>query len=298
MRTSQRTNGWTDLRAGLKRGVIAGLIVVLALRCSGVVAQTKAITSVTQADSIVSAIGKVLCAATQDTGQVRWSLAFRGKTNGAGWSNYSTTSAHGTLPPFACRPPAPPPPAATLVDLNLSPGSVTLDPGAVQQFVAVAAWSDGGTRPPPPVTWYTNGGAVTTAGFFTAGTVAGSFYVRATVTDGTLGGVGLITVTAPPATLSAIRLTPDSAVVAIAGTQQFNVTGIGTDGSVMLVSPLYVATGGTITAAGLFTASPTSRSDSLGWFRVVATASGKADTTLVWIGPPGPPGCCTFQVVP
>jgi hypothetical protein len=82
----------------------------------------------------------------------------------------------------------------------------------------------------------------------------------------------------PGATLSRIDMTPASVTVATRGTQQFTVVGRRTDGSSQAVTPSYVATGGTVSAAGLYTAGT-----SAGSYRVIATASGFADTSLVTV---------------
>ena len=58
------------------------------------------------------------------------------------------------------------------------------------------------------------------------------------------------------ATLTAIVLDPDSVVVLAGTTQQFSVRGIMSDGSSVTPSVNYTATGGSISASGLYTAGP------------------------------------------
>jgi len=91
--------------------------------------------------------------------------------------------------------------------------------------------------------------------------------------------------TAPAPTLSSITMTPATVSISTGGTQQFSVSGKMSDGSTATVAPTYSATGGTISAAGLYTAG-----SSTGSFRVIATAQGKADTSAVTISAPSTGG--------
>ena len=70
-------------------------------------------------------------------------------------------------------------------------------------------------------------------------------------------------------TLQQVRLEPASVTLALGQTQQFRVVGHFSDGSVVDLPASYSATGGVITAAGLFTAT------SLGNFTIIADAAGR-----------------------
>lgn len=93
-------------------------------------------------------------------------------------------------------------PTAQLSTLTISPKSVTLAPSATQQFTVTASWSTGATTP-PPVTYSTNGGYVSTGGLFTAPTTAGTYRVIVAHTGGTKKDTAVIivrtdTTSAPP----------------------------------------------------------------------------------------------------
>ncbi|MBP2648474.1 MAG: hypothetical protein H6Q77_2098 [Gemmatimonadetes bacterium] len=73
----------------------------------------------------------------------------------------------------------------------------------------------------------------------------------------------------PEPNLSSIELSPASATLQVAATQQFTATGHFSDGSSAAVTVSWTATGGTVSASGLFTAGPVP-----GTFEVVATGQG------------------------
>jgi len=87
----------------------------------------------------------------------------------------------------------------------------------------------------------------------------------------------------PPDGLQAISLRPGSITLAPGATSQFAVTGTRIDGSSTTPAVSYSATGGTITAAGLYTAG-----SAPGTFGVIATqqAGTKADTAAVTVSVP------------
>ena len=87
---------------------------------------------------------------------------------------------------------------------------------------------------------------------------------------------------APSRTLVQLVLSPASLVLAPGETQQFTVSGTRSDGSGTVPAVTYSATGGTITAGGLYTAGATE-----GTFSVIATQQGgtRADTSAVTLLP-------------
>ena len=165
--------------------------------------------------------------------------------------------------------------APTLQAVVLSPASASAVTGGTQQFGVTGQWSDGSTTA-PAVTYSATGGTITAGGLYTAGSTAGSFRVIATQQGGTLADTATVTITAP--VLQAVILTPASASLATAATQQFSVSGQWSNGATTAPSVTYSATGGTITAGGLYTAGSTA-----GSFRVIATQQGGtlADTASV-----------------
>jgi hypothetical protein len=174
------------------------------------------------------------------------------------------------------------PPPPTLTRVLLTPATALLQPGASQPFTVSGQWSDGSTTA-PAVTFAATGGSITTAGVYTAGSTAGAFRVIATQQGGTLADTSTITIATPPATLTSLTLAPASVTLTTGTTRQFSVSGQWSDGSTTAPAVTYAATGGTITAAGLYTAGTTA-----GSFRVIATQQGGtlADTSAVTITAP------------
>ena len=170
--------------------------------------------------------------------------------------------------------------SAVLQAVVLTPSSVSLTTGARQQFTVSGRWSDGSTTA-PAITYSATGGTITAGGLYTAGTTTGTFSVTATQQGGTLSATATITITAP--VLQAVIITPSSVSLTTGATQQFSASGRWSDGSTTALAVTYSATGGTITAGGLYTAGPTP-----GTFSVTATQQGGtlAATAVVIITSP------------
>ncbi|HEX9894740.1 MAG TPA: hypothetical protein VGA78_12500, partial [Gemmatimonadales bacterium] len=179
----------------------------------------------------------------------------------------------------------------TLTAIAVSPATVTLSTGATQQFTASGTWSDGSTTP-PAVTWSASGGTVTSGGLYAAPATPGTYQVTATQTAGTLSASAPVTVQSG-VTLVGVVLSPDSTTLQSGATKQFSAVGRYSDGSTSPASPNYSATGGSITANGLYTAGGTG-----GTFRVIAVTGGFADTSVVIIQTGGPPTLVGIDVVP
>ncbi len=172
---------------------------------------------------------------------------------------------------------------ADLLALGVSPDAVSLPPAATQQFTASGTWSDGGSTA-PVVTWTAQGGSISAAGLFTAGSTAGTFRVLGSHSGGK-ADTSLVTVAPPPPVLTSLSLTPSSVNLAPAGAMQFSVSGTWTDGGTGVPPVAYSAAGGTVTAAGLYTAGAAT-----GTFRVIAQHSGGtlADTSTVVVSAAAP----------
>ena len=189
---------------------------------------------------------------------------------------FGAASAGGTAPtPSQGPPPAPP----TLTRVLMTPDSTLLQTGATRQFTVSGIMSDGSSQN-VTVNYTATGGTVSNAGLFTAGNTAGTFTLIAREPVSGLADTSKIVITAPPPppTLARITMTPDSTAVTVGGTRQFQVVGTMSDNSTQNVTVNYTATGGTISAAGLFTAGNTP-----GTFSVIARepVSGLADTSRV-----------------
>ncbi|HKV75111.1 MAG TPA: hypothetical protein VJN95_11370 [Gemmatimonadales bacterium] len=142
---------------------------------------------------------------------------------------------------------------ALITSLDVTPGAITLAPGAAQQFTASARMSDGSLSS-PQVVWSATGGAVTADGGYTAGTTSGAYQVTASLPDGSLAAHAAVTISPPAPTLTQIVLSPASATLLGGATRQFTATGIWSDGSSTTPAVVFTATGGTISAGGLYTA--------------------------------------------
>ncbi|HKC47977.1 MAG TPA: hypothetical protein VKB63_10280, partial [Gemmatimonadales bacterium] len=141
-----------------------------------------------------------------------------------------------------------------LTKVVVSPKTATIPAGAKQQFNAYGRDSAGDSLG-VSVDFTATGGDISATGLFTAGAVAGSFAVVATEHGGTLADTATVTVTvAGPPVLAQVILSPSTAVLAVGASQQFAAYGRMSTGDSVAVAVTYSATGGSITAAGLYTA--------------------------------------------
>jgi calcineurin-like phosphoesterase family protein len=170
--------------------------------------------------------------------------------------------------------------APILVQVILEPDSVTLETGTTLQFATYGRMSNGDSVAVNVAYTATGGGSMTPGGLFTAGQAAGTFQIIAAQLGGTLADTATVTVTKP--VLSHVLLVPDSVALAVGGTLQFAAFGRLSNGDSVATPVTFSATGGTISAAGLYTAG-----QSVGRFQVIATdQSGTlADTSGVVITP-------------
>ena len=177
----------------------------------------------------------------------------------------------------------------SLSSIEVSPRSVTLAAGVGQKFLVTGRLLN--DRPVPVgVTWtVTGGGWVDAGGTFVAGDTAGTYQVIATHTSLILADTATVTVTAPPAppvdppapVLAKVTLSPASATLAPSATRQFAAYGRTAAGDSVSVSVVFAATGGSVTTNGLYTAGGTA-----GSYRIIATASGLADTSTITVTQP------------
>ena len=166
----------------------------------------------------------------------------------------------------------------TLNQLVVNPGAVTLAPGAMQQFSVAGSWSDGSSTV-PTVLYSATGGTVTSAGLYTAGATAGTYRVIALQQGGTAADTAVVTIPAAGGpTLTQLVMNPSSVTVLPGATQQFAVSASWSDGSSALPTLAFSATGGSVSAGGLYTAGSAS-----GSYRVIVQGGGKADTSAVTI---------------
>ncbi|MGH7509214.1 MAG: hypothetical protein ACREMZ_07060 [Gemmatimonadales bacterium] len=184
-----------------------------------------------------------------------------------------------------------------LASIEITPATTTLAPGVGQSF-AVTGYLRSGRAVPVGVTWSATGGFIDAGGNYVAGDTAGTYQVIATNTARTIADTATVTVTAPPApplppappaappaepepALAQLTLMPASATLAPLTTRQFAAYGRNTTGDSVPVSVAFAATGGTVTAGGLYTAGTAA-----GTYRVIATSAGLADTSTVTVTQP------------
>jgi len=179
----------------------------------------------------------------------------------------------------------------TLTAARLSPSSASVVLDGTKQFTATAEDQFGkpmGTQ--PTFVWsVSGGGTISAAGLFTAsGTAGGPFTV--TAMGGGESATAQVTVTSSTPVLSTVRVSPSSATVAPSGTQTFTAVGVDQFGNPISPPPTFawhVSGGGSITAAGGFTAGATPG----GPFTATASSGSVSGTALVTVAvsasPPG-----------
>jgi endo-1,4-beta-xylanase len=169
------------------------------------------------------------------------------------------------------------PPQPTLTAIIVTPAADTLAAGASVTFTAAGRLSDGSIAP-VPVVWSATGGTIDAGGRYTAGTSLGQYRVICANPSGTVTDTAAVSITAPQ--VAQVVLIPATTTVTLGGTQQFTAYGRTVNGDSIVPPLTYAAGGGTITAAGMYTAGATP-----GTYRVTATHQGgiKADTALVTV---------------
>lgn len=172
---------------------------------------------------------------------------FRRTARLAGWASLLALAAGG-----CDRSPAGP---GVLASISVNRHPDTLVVATTRQFTAIGVDAEGtpvGIKP----TWSVaaSGGTVDAAGVFTAGHTPGTFANTVTATVGSLSGAATVTVLAGgPASLA---VQPGAPSLVAGATQQFTAVVKDAFGNVITVAPHWsvAAGGGSITAAGLFTA--------------------------------------------
>src|SRR5947199_230723 len=195
------------------------------------------------------------------------------------WVLLSVTHA-AALAVWACERPVtgPQAPNSPVVRIVTLPDSVTLNPSDMRQFVAYGR-TQAGDSVPVAVSWSASGGTISGGGLYTADTVAGNYTVTATATSPSTAVAGSAVVK-NPGPLSQIVLNPTTAFAVVGGTVQFTSYGKRKNGDSVAVSVVYAATGGNVSATGLYTAGRSSGSYSV----IVSQSRGTlADTALVSI---------------
>jgi len=149
-----------------------------------------------------------------------------------------------------------------MVSITVSPSAVTVFTGAMQNFTVTVTGTNN-----TEVTWTVQegaaGGAITSAGAYTAPQAVGIYHVIATSqADNTKRAMASVTV--PPV---AVTISPNAVTVISSGTQGFTAMVTGTNNTAVTWSVFEGAAGGAITGAGAYTAP-----QATGTYHVVATS--------------------------
>jgi hypothetical protein len=170
---------------------------------------------------------------------------------------------------------------ANLVRLSIDPGSAALVPGATQRFATNGIFSDSSIVP-LTVDYSATGGSVSNSGLYTAGNTPGLFQVIGSLKGGELADTATIEIGQAPANLVRVELTPTTATMVYGQTMEFSAAGRLSDSTLVSLPVTWTATGGAVTANGIYTAGTTA-----GNYRIIARASnGMADTSSIRITAP------------
>ena len=139
--------------------------------------------------------------------------------------------------------------------VTVSPGAVTLAPSGTTTFTAQGFDANNNTVT-AAVTWSASStaGTINQGGVFTAGTMSGNYPAAVTATINGVSGTANVTINA--GALAQLTVTPSVATTQAGGTVGFTASGRDGNGNTVAVMPTWsvVAGGGTISAAGVFTA--------------------------------------------
>ena len=189
--------------------------------------------------------------------------------------------------------------------LTVSPKTITVGPGAAQQFTAVAVDAYGNTVPSTP-TWSLAqplAGTIASNGAFTAGSKVGT-YANVVVASFS-GKTDTASVTVNPGPLTTITLTPANATMQAGQTRTFSAQGRDAFSNPVAVTPTWAATSaaGTITQGGAFKASFTAGTYANAISATSGSVVGRASVTItpatvasVVVSPANPTVCMTRTV--
>jgi Putative Ig domain len=166
------------------------------------------------------------------------------------------------------------------VSMAISPTSASVASTGKQQFIAMVSGTSN-----TAVTWSTSAGTISSAGLFTAPSVASSQSVTVTATSSADASKQASASVIVSPNLVMVAVSPAAASIVSGGTQQFTATVGGTSN----VGASWSATAGTVSNSGLFTAPTVTLATT-----VTVTATSLADPTkaasaIVSVNPPGFP---------
>jgi hypothetical protein len=135
--------------------------------------------------------------------------------------------------------------------VEVGPASAVLTPGQTQQFTATGVFEDGFTKA-VAVAWSSNGGTIGGDGLFTAGSMPGNYQVIGRYKQGTQADTAFISIKEPD--IIGLDVTPNGTSLEVGATQQYTATARLSDGTARQVGANWEATGGSISPAGLYSA--------------------------------------------
>jgi len=136
-----------------------------------------------------------------------------------------------------------------IAQVVVSPDTLTLDPQQSFQFQAFGR-TDAGDSVPVSVSWATSTGAISQFGIYTADTSATDAVVTATLSQSTLSGTSRV----KKRRVIQVVINPKNTTLDVGGLQQYVAYGWRNTGDSVSVSVTYVATGGSISGGGAYTA--------------------------------------------
>lgn len=171
-----------------------------------------------------------------------------------------------------------PPVASSNATVIITPGSVTAEAHQPVQFTGYARTAEGDSTT-SDLEWSSSGGTMGADGVFSADS-AGTYAIYL-ARGGIKGKPSTVVVVPPDTSLTAVVVSPDTATVAMGAKKTFTATGKLADGTTRSsIAVTWSATGGSIDAAGNYTAGQTA-----GSYLVIAKAASAtlADTAKVTI---------------
>jgi hypothetical protein len=171
--------------------------------------------------------------------------------------------------------------SGTPASLQVYPRSIVVQTNQSVKFRGRARTRDG-TSIVTQIAWASTGGVMNPDGTFSSPT-AGTFKVVGRGRGWKNSDTSTVTVVTPPSDLAGITVSPGSASLLINATKTFTASGVLADGSTTQIGATWTATGGTVDAAGVYTAGSLP-----GTYRVVAatTDGSRADTAVVTVTAP------------
>ena len=165
--------------------------------------------------------------------------------------------------------------SGSLNNIVITPSSVNLQVGDSLQ-ISAAGFYQGDSPVSITPTWSATGGTITSGGRYTAGSQTGSFVITASAQG--ISQSAPVTISA--GSLNNIVLTPSSVNLQVGDSLQISAAGFDRSGKSVPITPVWSATGGTITSNGKYTAG-----SQTGSFTVTASDQSISQSAPVTISP-------------